>query len=104
MSGKSADRNSRHHARNGVTPGAALRGGMKEKTMNMLSSFRYTRNLARAYRAGIRRQEVAPQEWREEGLDELVRELRCALDWWAAQGLACVYDRAVSPAWDWKHP
>lgn len=69
-----------------------------------LSSYRYTRHLARAYRAGIRRQEAAPQQWREEGLEALTRELHDALNWWAAQGLACVYDRAVSPAWDWKYP
>lgn len=68
------------------------------------SSFRYTRHLARAYRAGLARQEVAPQQWREDGLDELARQLHGALDWWAARGLAHVYDRATSPAWDWKHP
>lgn len=102
MLGKSADRNSRHHARNGVTPGAALRGGMKEKTMDakIYSAFRYTRHIARALRAGIRRQEAAPDRY-EEGI---TRELHDALNWWAAQGLACVYDRAISPEWDWRHP
>jgi len=79
---------------------------MKGNDMNadLRKSFRYTRHLARAYRAGIRRQEVAPQEWREEGLEALTRELRGVLDWWAAQGLAQVYDRAISPEWDWRHP
>ncbi len=69
--------------------------------MNMLSSFRYTRHLARAYRAELRRQEAAPQDRYEEGI---TRELREVLDWWAAQGLACVYDRAIRPDRDRKHP
>jgi len=104
MLGKSADRNSRHHARNGVTPGAALQGGMKEKTMDakIYSAFRYTRHIARAYRAGIRRQKAASQQ-RSEEVEVITRELHGVLDWWAAQGLACVYDRAVSPTWD-RHP
>jgi len=77
---------------------------MKEKAMNakMLSSYRYTRRLARAYRAGLARQDVAPQQWREDGLMELAKQLHAALDWWAAQGLAHVYDRAINHAWDWK--
>jgi len=73
---------------------------MGVKTMN--KSYRHTRRLARAYRAGLARQEIAPQAWREEGLVELAADLHRALDWWAAQGLAHVYDRATSPAWDWK--
>ncbi len=79
---------------------------MKGNDMNadLRKSFRYTRHLARAYRAWLRRQEAAPQQCRGEGFEALTRELRGVLDWWAAQGLACVYDRAVSPAWDFRHP
>ena len=47
-----------------------------------LSDFRYTRNLARAYRTSLDRQERHPQPWREAGLDTLVRDLHAALDWW----------------------
>lgn len=62
-----------------------------------LSDFRYTRCLARAYRASEARQLVAPQQWREEGLLDLSRQLQAAMDWWADQGLIRVYDRAVIP-------
>jgi len=71
---------------------------------DLRKSFRYTRHLARAYRAECRRQEAALQQWREEGFEALTRELHDVLDWWAAQGLACVYDRAISPERDWRHP
>lgn len=50
-----------------------------------LSDFRYTRNLARVYRASMARQEVSPQEWREDGIQETLGKLHAALDWWLRQ-------------------
>lgn len=67
-----------------------------------LSEFRYTRQLARAYRASQARQNVAPQRWREEGLEALTKELGVTMERWAERGQIRVYDRAVSPEWDWK--
>ena len=70
--------------------------------MIKLSEFRHTRQLARAYRASQARQNVAPQRWREEGLEALTKEMVAAMDWWAKHGQIRVYDRAVIPDWDWK--
>ena len=70
--------------------------------MIKLSEFRHTRQLARAYRASQARQNVAHQRWREEGLEALTKEMVAAMDWWAERGQIRVYDRAVSPEWDWK--
>lgn len=67
-----------------------------------LSDFRETRRLARAYRAGLARQEVSPQAWREDGLDALTKELVRAMEYWHTARQGRVYDRAVSPDWDWK--
>lgn len=80
-----------------TSPAAALRGGMKENEMNanLRKSYRYTRHLAHAYRASMARQEIAPQQWREDGLMELSRKLHSTLDWWAAQELAHVYNQAI---------
>ena len=58
-------------------------------------SYRYTRQLARDYRRGMARQEIAPMEWREAGLIELSKKLHEALDWWHVRGLAHVYQRAL---------
>ena len=65
-----------------------------------LSDFRETRRLARAYRAGLARQEVSPQAWREDGLDALTKELVRAMEYWHTAGKIYVYERAVNPAWD----
>lgn len=67
-----------------------------------LSSFRYTRRTARAYRAAIARQATHPYQWREDGIESLTRDLMRCLEVYAALGQVAVYDRAVSterPFW-----